>query len=83
MEAFELRAYETLGHWTIILVRVWEPVPGQIERSLVYRGDHVPIDDEDTTVRAALLLHQVYTDLDWALSHDPHSGVVSNYPVGH
>jgi hypothetical protein len=74
MEAYELRAYEVLGFWTLVLIRVWQRDDGTVERSLVYRGDHVPIDEEDPTLRAALLLHQVYTDLDWALTD--HAAIV-------
>jgi len=70
MDAYELRAYEFLGHWTIVAIRVWEPEPGCVERSLIYRSEHTPIDEEDPTIRAALLFGQASADLSWAVSQD-------------
>lgn len=77
METYELRAYEALGFWTIVLIRVHTNEQGKPERYLLYRGDHAPIDECDPVIRAALLLHRVYDDLsDW-LSHQPDDPGVS------
>lgn len=68
MEAYEFRAYEVLGYWTMVLIRVHEDENGAILRELIYKGDHVPIDEVDPQMRAALLLVQVCEDLNWDLS---------------
>lgn len=68
MEAFELRAYEVLGYWTVVLIRVIAPEEGEVQRELLYHGDHVPIDDEDPQIRAVLVLSQVVQDLEWDLA---------------
>lgn len=74
MEAYEMRAYEVLGFWTVVLIRVWQREDGVLERSLIYRGDHVPMDETDPVIRAELLLHQVMQDLEW--SHQVESEVL-------
>lgn len=68
MEAYELRAYEVLGYWSMVLIRVHTDETGHVVRELIYKGDHVPIDETDPQLRAALLLFQVTQDLEWSLA---------------
>lgn len=67
MDQYHLYAYEALGNWHISLSRRLVGDNGETRDEDIYRGDHVPIDEEDPLVRAVLLLHQVYTDLNQAL----------------
>lgn len=67
MDQYTLEAYEALGHWQINLVHRHYGKPEDWWDELIYRGQHVPIDEEDPLVRAVLLLHQVYQDLNGAL----------------
>lgn len=66
MDEYLLEAYETLGLWSIRLKRRGVGDDGKVRWSLMYIGTHVGIDEEDPEIRAELLLHQVYTDLQAA-----------------
>lgn len=68
MDQIELRAYETLGFWSIAVIVVSTGDDGQVTRAPLYLGDHVPIDDEDPLVRTVLLLSQVASDLTDCMS---------------
>lgn len=67
MDQYILQAYESLGAWHITVTRRWIGDDGENRSGLIYRGDHVPIDEEDPQVRAVLLLSQVTYDLSDAI----------------
>lgn len=67
MDQLHVYAYESLGYWHItarytVLTDTDEALSGDL-----YRGDHVPIDEEDPQVRTVLLLDQVTRDLNQAI----------------
>lgn len=74
MDAYELRAYETCGYWTMVLVRVFSDDRGHVTRELLYKGDHVPIDETDALLRAVLLMERVSADLETVLAADFQTG---------
>lgn len=65
MEAYEFRAYEFLGEWTLVLKRAVTDDDGHTTRDLLYHGEAHPIDETDPQMRAILLLSQVTSDLTW------------------
>lgn len=67
MDQIHLYAYESLGHWNIAVDISSVGHFGEMNRSMVYRGEHVPIDEEDPLVRTVLILHQVESDLNQAI----------------
>lgn len=67
MEQYHLYAYETLGTWNITMGCHTIGDDGEQRRSDIYRGRHVPIDEEDPLIRAVLILHQVESDLNQAI----------------
>lgn len=67
MDQIHLYAYESLGYWHLalsysIIGDYGEPLTGDL-----YRGSHVPIDEQDPQIRTVLLLDQVSRDLQAAI----------------
>lgn len=67
MDQYILEAYEALGYWQIGLKRRALSEFGEWTEELIYRGHHVPIDEDDPQVRSVLLLSQVTYDLSDAI----------------
>lgn len=67
VDQLHLYAYEALGWWHISVT--WRTLADDMQDrdALLYRGTHVPIDEEDPEVRAVLLLDQVSRDLSAAI----------------
>lgn len=70
MDQIHLYAFETLGTWTISVSHLEVRDNGENRDSMVYRGQHVPIDEEDPLIRTVLILHQVESDLNAAIRGD-------------
>lgn len=66
MDEYTLHAWEVLGLWSISLKQRYVGDDGKVRWKLLYTGTHVLIDEEDPQIRAELLMHQVYTDLERA-----------------
>lgn len=66
MEQYHLYAYEGLGVWQIAMTRRQVGDDSQPREQLLYRGDHVLIDEQDPLIRAELILHQVLHDIEQA-----------------
>lgn len=81
MEQYTLEAYEALGYWQINVKRRYKSQVLGWDEELIYRGQHVPIDEEDPLVRAVLLLHQVHTDLSQAIRDD--TDMLADRPAHH
>lgn len=81
MDQIHLYAFETLGYWTIWVDVADVGDDGETRRSMLYRGTHVPIDDEDPEVRAVLILHQVESDLNQAIRGE--LDTLAERPAGH
>lgn len=81
MQQYHLYAYETLGQWHITMdfrdLNDRE-MPGT---QLLYRGDHVPIDDDDPLIRAELILHQVLSDV--AMANQGNMDILADRPASH
>lgn len=67
MDQVHLYAYETLGHWQIVVGYRIVPDDGEAITGDLYRGTHVAIDEQDPQVRTVLLLDQVVRDLNQAI----------------
>lgn len=67
MDQYHLYAYESLGMWSIAVGRLAIGHDGKVRDEMIYRGDHVPIDEEDPLIRTVLLLSQVVNDLNSAI----------------
>lgn len=67
MDQLHVYAYESLGYWHIAVSWLALDELGESRETALYRGSHVPIDDDDPEVRAVLLLDQVSRDLGAAI----------------
>lgn len=67
MDQIHLYAYETLGAWHITVKIMALTDKGERWDSVIYRGDHVLIDEQDPEIRTVLILDQVTRDLNMAI----------------
>lgn len=81
MDQFALEAFACLDYWQINVDRRHQLEGGEWVTDKLYRGHHVPIDDEDPLIRAVLLLHQVVSDLEQAIRDD--SDMLADRPMSH
>lgn len=64
MDGYTIQIWEVMGYWTIVATRLYEDDQQMPFRELLYKGEHVPIDDDDPALRLTLLLSQVCSDLE-------------------